>query len=108
MSTDNNDLKTLLEKSRNGENILYESPYLICSFNTRQEDRLYILAKVEKEPDKTDYMLLSAFMMNASLAIDYHILSASKTRSQKNMLYFLSEVIEPALFRNRESYPESF
>ncbi len=85
---------TLLDRCRKGESIIYESPYLACGLNTRQEKGLYIIARVDGEPDKTDQMILSAFLMNSSLAMDYHILSASKTRSQKNMLYFLSEVIE--------------
>jgi len=79
---------------RREENIIYQEPYLACALNTRQEEGLYIIARVDREPDKTDHMILSAFLMNASLAMDYHILSASRTRSQKNMLYFLSEVIE--------------
>jgi len=93
-TSDMEEFSALLEKCRGGDQIVYDHPYLACALNTRQEEGLFIITKTERLPDKTDHMILSAFLMNASLAMDYIILSASRTRSQRNMLYFLSEVIE--------------
>jgi response regulator RpfG family c-di-GMP phosphodiesterase len=85
---------SLLSECSKGNSIFYSFPYLSCALGSRQEEGLYLITKVLKEPDQTDHTILSAFMLNASLAMDYWILSVSRSRSQKRMLYFLSEVIE--------------
>ena len=78
----------------------YEAPYLVCSLDTRQTSGLYLVTKCPVEPDDTDYNILGAFLVNSSLAMDYWLLTASKSRSQRNMLIFLSEVIEHHFMEN--------
>ncbi|MDA3957718.1 HD domain-containing phosphohydrolase [Oceanispirochaeta sp.] len=84
----------LIKECARGGSIIYVFPFLACALGTRQDEGLYLITRLGKAPDKTDHNILSAFLMNTSLAMDYWILSVSRSRSQKKMLYFLSEVIE--------------
>ena len=80
--------------------VVFNNPYLICSLDTRQISGLYLVMKTKAKPDSTDYNILGAFLVNSSLAMDYWLLTANKNRSQKNMLIFLSEVIEHHFMEN--------
>lgn len=87
-------VSALMERCTRREPVRYERPYLVCSLDTRQTAGLFLVMNSEKEPDKTDNDVLRAFLVHSSLALDYWLLTANKSRSQKNMLIFLSEVIE--------------
>jgi len=84
----------LLEESGAGNRILYETPWLVCSLDTRQTEGVRLVMRSGERPDRTDFNILGAFLVNASLALDYGLLTVSRSRSQKKMLYFLSEIIE--------------
>ncbi len=78
----------------------YEEPFLVCSLDTRQTSGLFLVMKTDDPLDETDFNILGAFLVNSSLAMDYWLLTASKNRSQRNMLIFLSEVIEHHFMEN--------
>ena len=80
--------------------IVFKDPYIVCSLDTRQISGLYLVMKTSVRPDETDNTILGAFLVNSSLAMDYWLLTANKNRSQKNMLIFLSEVIEHHFMEN--------
>lgn len=87
-------LKSLYEFSQEVKTFQYREPYLFGSLATRQAVELFLIVKTEKAPDYTDSDILSAFLLNSSLAMDYWFLTSNRSRSQKKMLFFLSEVIE--------------
>lgn len=87
-------IRSLYEFCQEVKTFRYREPYLFCTLATRQAEEIYLIVKTEKAPDDTDSDILSAFLLNSTLAMDYWFLTSSRSRSQKKMLFFLSEVIE--------------
>ncbi len=99
-STDLAYLKESMAQCSHEKPIVFKDPFIVCSLDTRQVSGLYLVMKTSVRPDDTDNTILGAFLVNSSLAMDYWLLTANKNRSQKNMLIFLSEVIEHHFMEN--------